>query len=55
MGISGQPLRPAAYMIQIVRSVILRGAGLAQLWFNGLVLFAMGTVLLLLAASGSAT
>jgi ABC-2 type transport system permease protein len=31
---------PATYMIQIARGVILRDAGLAQLWFNGLVLFA---------------
>ncbi len=43
-------LVPATYMIQIARGVILRGAGLAQLWINGLVLFAMGVVLLLLAA-----
>lgn len=41
---------PATYMIEIARGVILRGAGLAQLWMNGLVLFAMGVVLLLLAA-----
>jgi len=41
---------PATYMIQIARGVILRGAGLAQLWFNGLVLFAMGAGLTLLAA-----
>jgi len=41
---------PATYMIQIARGVILRGAGLAQLWFNGVVLFAMGGGLLLLAA-----
>ena len=41
---------PATYMIQIARGVILRGAGLAQLWINGLVLFGMGVVLLLLAA-----
>ena len=41
---------PATYMIQIARGVILRGAGFAQLWFNGLVLFAMGVGLLLLAA-----
>jgi len=37
-------------MIQIARGVILRGAGLAQLWWNGMVLFAMGAALLLLAA-----
>jgi ABC-2 type transport system permease protein len=41
---------PATYMIQIARGVILRGAGLAQLWLNGLILFGMGIVLLLLAA-----
>lgn len=41
---------PATYMIQIARGVILRGAGLEQLWLNGLVLFAMGSGLLLLAA-----
>ncbi len=43
-------LVPATYMIQIARGVILRGAGLAQLWINGLVLFGMGVALLLLAA-----
>jgi len=41
---------PATYMIGIARGVILRGAGLAQLWFNGLVLFVMGGGLLLIAA-----
>ena len=41
---------PATYMINITRGVILRGAGLEQLWFNGVVLFAMGAGLLLLAA-----
>jgi ABC-2 type transport system permease protein len=41
---------PATYMIQIARGVILRGAGIAQLWWNGLVLFGMGAALLLLAA-----
>ena len=41
---------PATYMIQISRGVILRGAGLAQLWFNGVVLFGMGAGLLLIAA-----
>src|SRR5215475_2651611 len=40
---------PATYMIQITRGVILRGAGLEQLWFNGVVLFVMGIGLLLLA------
>jgi hypothetical protein len=37
-------------MIGIARGVILRGAGLAQLWMNGVILFGMGVVLLLLAA-----
>jgi drug efflux transport system permease protein len=41
---------PATYMIGIARGVILRGAGLAQLWWNGVVLFGMGIGLLLLAA-----
>jgi len=41
---------PATYMIGIARGVILRGAGLAQLWMNGVILFGMGVVLLLLAA-----
>jgi ABC-2 type transport system permease protein len=40
---------PATYMIKITRGVILRGAGLEQLWFNGVVLFGMGAGLLLLA------
>lgn len=40
---------PATYMIKIARGVILRGAGFAQLWFNGVVLFGMGIGLLLLA------
>jgi ABC-2 type transport system permease protein len=42
---------PATYMIKITRGVILRGAGLEQLWFNGVVLFVMGVGLLLAAAS----
>jgi ABC-2 type transport system permease protein len=41
---------PATYMMQIARGVILRGAGLAELWMNGVILFAMGVLLLLLAA-----
>jgi ABC-2 type transport system permease protein len=41
---------PATYMMQVARGVILRGAGLAELWMNGVVLFAMGVVLLLVAA-----
>lgn len=41
---------PATYMMDITRGVILRGAGMMQLWVNGLALFVMGVVLLLLAA-----
>jgi ABC-2 type transport system permease protein len=41
---------PATYMIKITRGVILRGAGLEQLWLNGVVLFGMGVGLLLAAA-----
>ena len=37
-------------MIQIARGVILRGAGLEQLWLNGVILFGMGAALLLAAA-----
>ncbi len=41
---------PAAYFINITRGIILRGAGIAQLWTDGLALFIMGTILLILAA-----
>jgi ABC-2 type transport system permease protein len=41
---------PSTYMIEIARGVILRGAGLAQLWTDGAILFAMGIALLLVAA-----
>jgi ABC-2 type transport system permease protein len=41
---------PSTYMIEIARGVILRGAGLAQLWLDGVILFAMGVALLLVAA-----
>src|SRR5215471_2324621 len=41
---------PATYMTQISRGVILRGAGFEQLWTKGLILFAMGAGLTLLAA-----
>jgi len=37
-------------MIKIARGVILRGAGLEQLWLNGVILFAMGAALTLAAA-----
>ncbi len=41
---------PATYMVDIARGVILRGAGLLELWSSALILFAMGVVVLLLAA-----
>ena len=42
---------PATYMIDIARGVILRGAGIAHLWSNAVVLFGMGVMVLLLAAN----
>src|SRR6267378_3712593 len=41
---------PASYYINITRGIILRGAGLTHLWTDGLALFAIGTVLLIIAA-----
>jgi len=41
---------PASYYINITRGIILRGAGLSHLWVDALVLFAMGTLLLVIAA-----
>src|SRR3989442_7134537 len=41
---------PASYYINITRGIILRGAGLAHLWLDGLALYAMGSILLLIAA-----
>ena len=41
---------PAAYFINITRGIILRGAGIAHLWTDGLALLAMGTFLLIIAA-----
>jgi len=43
-------LVPAAYYINITRGIILRGAGITHLWLDAVVLLAMGTGLLLLAA-----
>jgi ABC-2 type transport system permease protein len=43
-------LVPATYFINITRGVILRGAGISHLWTDGLALFIMGTLLLILAA-----
>ncbi len=41
---------PATYFINITRGIILRGAGWVHLWSDALVLFAMGTFLLVIAA-----
>ena len=41
---------PAAYYINITRGIILRGAGWAHLWSDALVLFMMGSFLLIIAA-----
>ncbi len=41
---------PAAYYINITRGIILRGAGWVHLWSDGLVLFMMGSILLIIAA-----
>ncbi len=41
---------PASYYINITRGIILRGAGLSHLWVDALALFAMGTLLLVVAA-----
>jgi ABC-2 type transport system permease protein len=41
---------PATYYIQILRGIILRGAGLRELWLHGVILTAMGTAMILLAA-----
>src|SRR6266404_1626973 len=41
---------PASYYINITRGIILRGAGLSHLWLDGLALYAIGSVLLLIAA-----
>ncbi len=41
---------PASYFINITRGIILRGAGWVHLWTDALALFAMGTLLLVIAA-----
>jgi ABC-2 type transport system permease protein len=41
---------PATYFIRILRGIILRGAGFADLWPNALVLMLMGSAAILLAA-----
>jgi ABC-2 type transport system permease protein len=41
---------PATYMMEISRGVILRGAGLPDLWLKAVILFGMGLVVLIVAA-----
>ena len=41
---------PATYMVDISRGIILRGAGVTELWVDALVLALMGVAILLLAA-----
>src|SRR5215467_5331831 len=41
---------PASYYINITRGIILRGAGIKHLWIDALALFAMGSILLVVAA-----
>ena len=43
-------LVPATYFIDITRGIILRGATFQHLWIDALALFAMGTLLLIVAA-----
>src|SRR6202166_3286902 len=43
-------LIPATYYINITRGIILRGAGIKHLWTDGLALFIIGTLLLVIAA-----
>ncbi len=41
---------PATYYIEIIRGIVLRGAGFSDLWLNALILTFMGTAAILLAA-----
>jgi ABC-2 type transport system permease protein len=43
-------LVPATYFINITRGIILRGAGWSHLWLDAVVLFLMGSLLLVIAA-----
>ena len=43
-------LVPGTYFVNISRGIILRGAGIAHLWMDGVVLLTFGVALLLLAA-----
>lgn len=42
---------PATYFIRVLRGIILRGAGLQDLWFEGVLLAAMGICLLALSTA----
>ena len=42
---------PATYMMEISRGVILRSAGLPELWMKAVILFVMGVADLLIAAN----
>ena len=42
---------PATYLIRILRGIVLRGAGFADLWQNGLILLVMGIVVLTLSTT----
>jgi ABC transporter DrrB family efflux protein len=46
----GGYLLPVTYFLEILRGVILRGAGLAHLWVNAVVLVAFGAVILVVSA-----
>jgi ABC-2 type transport system permease protein len=41
---------PATYYIDTLRAIILRGAGLNHLWLNGIILFGMSAIMILIAA-----
>jgi hypothetical protein len=43
-------LRNDSTVSNSTRGIILRGAGLSHLWLDGLALYAMGSILLLIAA-----
>ncbi len=41
---------PATYYIQVIRGIVLRGAGFSDLWLNALILTLMGSAAILVAA-----
>ena len=47
---ASRALIPATYYIQILRGIILRGAGIGELWIQALVLTLMGCAMILVAA-----